>query len=191
MFDYEKELDMSHLCALILTPTRELAIQVSEHLKAIAVYTPIKVMALVGGISVQKQERLLAKRPQVVVATPGRLWEMISTVTHFSPNFLCALFAYFCCFSNAEQGKEHLTDLSGLRFLVLDEADRMIETGHFPEVSSILQHVNSFGCVKTSFWPFLSSLIQCFVVSTASPILRSTTRTSFCRPRKTRLVCVE
>ena len=109
------------LCALILTPTRELAIQVSDHLKAAALYTPVKIMALVGGMSVQKQERLLARRPHVVVATPGRLWEFIST------------------------GKQHLVEVGGLRFLVLDEADRMIESGHFPEVSSILQHVNSFG----------------------------------------------
>ena len=65
------------LRALILTPTRELAIQVRDHLVAAAKYTPIKVVAVVGGMAAQKQLRLLSYGPDIVVATPGRLWDLI------------------------------------------------------------------------------------------------------------------
>ena len=88
-----------------MTPTRELALQVQSHLTAAAKYTNIKaciycshayavvciyvcvshvsaaqVCVLVGGMAAQKQERLLGRRPQVVVATPGRLWNLMSEV---------------------------------------------------------------------------------------------------------------
>lgn len=66
------------LYALVLTPTRELAVQVKDHLVAIAKYTGIKVAAVFGGMAQVKQERILSKCPEIVVATPGRLWELIS-----------------------------------------------------------------------------------------------------------------
>ena len=59
------------LRALILAPTRELAMQVCDMLKAVAKHTDVDVVPVVGGMSVQKQERLLRRRPEVVVATPG------------------------------------------------------------------------------------------------------------------------
>lgn len=65
------------LFALILTPTRELAVQISQHLKAASKYTTISVSVVVGGLSSQKQERLLNRGPEIVIATPGRLWELI------------------------------------------------------------------------------------------------------------------
>ncbi|KAH9637950.1 hypothetical protein HF086_016376 [Spodoptera exigua] len=65
------------LYALILTPTRELAIQISRHLIAAAKYTGIKVATIVGGMAAVKQERVLRSGPEIVVATPGRLWELI------------------------------------------------------------------------------------------------------------------
>ncbi|CAG9464907.1 unnamed protein product [Pedinophyceae sp. YPF-701] len=104
----------NRLRALILAPTRELAIQVSEHLKAIGKVCRVRVEPIVGGIAPQKQERLLRGRPEVVVATPGRLWELMS------------------------QGDTHLLDTGALNFLVLDEADRMVQKGHFAELESIL-----------------------------------------------------
>ena len=58
----------------------------------------------------EKQERYLKSRPEIVVATPGRLWELM------------------------HDGAEHLTDTQDLSFLVLDEADRMVQQGHY-EVS--------------------------------------------------------
>ena len=104
------------LRALILAPTRELAMQVCDMLKAVAKHTDVDVVPVVGGMSVQKQERLLRRRPEVVVATPGRLWELMH-----------------------QQGHEHFVDLGRLNFLVLDEADRMVERGHFRELSDIIE----------------------------------------------------
>ncbi|KAM2242258.1 hypothetical protein ACFX1S_009241 [Malus domestica] len=102
------------LRALVITPTRELALQVSDHLKAVAKDTDIRVVPIVGGMSKEKQERLLKARPEIVVGTPGRLWELMSG------------------------GEKHLVELHSLSFFVLDEADRMIENGHFHEMQSII-----------------------------------------------------
>lgn len=102
------------LRALIVTPTRELAIQVTDHLKEVAKGTNIRVISIVGGMSTEKQERLLRARPEIVVGTPGRLWELMSG------------------------GEIHLVELHSLSFFVLDEADRMIENGHFLELQSII-----------------------------------------------------
>lgn len=104
------------LRALIITPTRELAMQVCDMLKQVAKHAPeIGITPVVGGMSLQKQERLLRRRPEVVVATPGRLWELMH-----------------------QQGHEHFLDLGRLNFLVLDEADRMVERGHFAELHNII-----------------------------------------------------
>ncbi|XP_076897165.1 DEAD-box ATP-dependent RNA helicase 13-like [Bidens hawaiensis] len=102
------------LRALIITPTRELALQVTDHLKQVARGTDVKVVPIVGGMSTEKQERLLNGRPEIVVGTPGRLWELMSG------------------------GELHLVELHSLSFFVLDEADRMIDNGHFQELQSIV-----------------------------------------------------
>eukprot|EP00232_Nephroselmis_pyriformis_P027219 CAMPEP_0182852292 /NCGR_PEP_ID=MMETSP0034_2-20130328/86_1 /TAXON_ID=156128 /ORGANISM="Nephroselmis pyriformis, Strain CCMP717" /LENGTH=458 /DNA_ID=CAMNT_0024982993 /DNA_START=42 /DNA_END=1414 /DNA_ORIENTATION=+ len=102
------------LRALVVCPTRELAMQVSNMLAAVGKELEVRVVPIVGGISQQKQQRLLSKMPPVVVATPGRLWDLLSG------------------------GEEHLADLSRLSFFVLDEADRMVERGHFQEVSQLI-----------------------------------------------------
>lgn len=107
------------LRALVLAPTRELAMQVSEHLTAIGQRIGVWVVPIVGGISQQKQERLLSKRPEVVVATPGRLWDLM------------------------KEGQPHVASLGSLEFLVIDEADRMVQQGHYSELSSILEAVSS------------------------------------------------
>ena len=54
----------------------ELAVQIREHFDAIAKNTPFCVANIIGGISQEKQERLLRKKPEIVVATPGRLWAL-------------------------------------------------------------------------------------------------------------------
>ncbi|PIA40092.1 hypothetical protein AQUCO_02500070v1 [Aquilegia coerulea] len=110
----EDDLEENFLRALIVTPTRELALQVADHLKEAAKFTDIRVVPIVGGMSTEKQERLLKHRPEIVVGTPGRLWELMSG------------------------GDEHLVELHSLSFFVLDEADRMIESGHFHELQSII-----------------------------------------------------
>ena len=65
------------LYALILTPTRELAIQIKNHLTKAAKYTDIRIAVILGGMAAVKQERILSKGPEIVIATPGRLWELV------------------------------------------------------------------------------------------------------------------
>ncbi|KAE8986126.1 hypothetical protein PR002_g22444 [Phytophthora rubi] len=100
--------------ALILTPTRELAIQIQQHLEKMVRNREIGVVTLVGGMAVQKQKRILSYRPEIVIGTPGRLWDII------------------------ESNHEHMRDLAvTLRFLVVDEADRMLQPGSYPELEKI------------------------------------------------------
>ena len=110
--------------ALVVSPTRELAIQINDHLQAVIPVEheqKIKLCPIVGGMSIQKQERLLSYRPTIIVATPGRLWELLN-----------------------ERGNEYLTqELPLIDVLVLDEADRMIEDGHFKELKLILDFIYS------------------------------------------------
>ncbi|KAI1727066.1 DEAD/DEAH box helicase domain-containing protein [Ditylenchus destructor] len=115
---------INSLFALVLTPTRELAIQIHKELKRLSTYAlnpPLRSIALVGGLSQQKQERLLKSKPQVIVATPGRLWALI------------------------QMAEEHLEDMSSLRVLVIDEIDRMLEQGHFQELHNIVERVHGYG----------------------------------------------
>ena len=108
--------------ALIMSPTRELALQIKEHIQAIVPVDyeeKIKICPLVGGMSIQKQERLLSYNPTIIIATPGRLWELLN-----------------------ERGNTYLNnELPLIDILVLDEADRMIEDGHFKELKLILDFV--------------------------------------------------
>lgn len=114
----ESNREPEYLPALVLSPTRELALQITAHLLALAKGTNIRVCNLVGGISRQKQDRLLSYKPHIVVATPGRLWEKI------------------------DEGHSYLAQLNKLRFLVIDEADRMVEAGHYEELNYILDKIN-------------------------------------------------
>ncbi|KAG3260449.1 DEAD-box helicase 24 [Ictidomys tridecemlineatus] len=106
------------LLGLVLTPTRELAVQVKQHIDAVAKFTGINTAILVGGMSTQKQQRMLNRHPEIVVATPGRLWELV------------------------KERHPHLSNLRQLRCLVVDEADRMVEKGHFAELSQLLEMLN-------------------------------------------------
>jgi len=102
--------------ALILLPTRELAHQISAHLTELcsnAAQGGPRIATLTGGLSMQKQQRLLANA-DVIVGTPGRLWEVISG------------------------GQGVLKQLKQMKFLVVDEADRLLSEGHFKEVEEIL-----------------------------------------------------
>eukprot|EP01134_Creolimax_fragrantissima_P001078 CFRG1078T1 len=105
------------LLGLVICPTRELAMQVRDHLSILTTGTSINVIAIVGGISSEKQERQLGYQPEVVVATPGRFWELMRT------------------------GVPHLTMLEYLKFMVVDEADRLIEKNHYAELFDILDRL--------------------------------------------------
>ncbi|CAM9255659.1 unnamed protein product [Chrysoparadoxa australica] len=103
-----------YLEGLVLCPTRELALQVTKHLKSVSEGTGVRIVPVVGGLAEVKQERQLRAKPQVVVATPGRLWELVSA-------------------------QPYLRDLSKLRFLIIDEADRMLERGHYQELNKLFK----------------------------------------------------
>jgi len=111
------------LQALILTPTRELALQVQDECRKLLKHVPYRlnnmVGSIVGGLAQVKQVRVLDQdRPSIIVGTVGRLWDLLSSDNH-----------------------PHLNDLSQVRFLVIDEADRMVQQGGFPELHKILDAV--------------------------------------------------
>lgn len=78
---------------------------------------PIRTACLVGGMSKEKQERLISYMPQILIATPGRLWEFI------------------------DGGNLQMMTIKNIDFLILDEADRMIELGHFEELNKIFDFI--------------------------------------------------
>ena len=102
--------------ALVLTPTRELAAQIEEHLRQLAVHTPISGAAVFGGVGMGPQEHAFRSGVDVIIATPGRLLD------HF---------------------KQPYAKLSGLEVLVLDEADRMLDMGFLPDIKRVLKHLPS------------------------------------------------
>jgi ATP-dependent RNA helicase RhlE len=100
--------------ALILTPTRELAAQIDEHLRDLAIHTPISGAAIYGGVGMGPQEHAFRSGVDVLVATPGRLLD------HFQYGY---------------------AKLDGLEILVLDEADRMLDMGFLPDIRRVLRHL--------------------------------------------------
>ncbi|KHN87221.1 ATP-dependent RNA helicase DDX24 [Toxocara canis] len=124
------------LRALILAPTRELVVQIRKHLDAIIKYTNFKATSVVGGLSQQKQERLLKYRPEIVVATPGRLWALAENVLPGS----------------------YLANWQKLLCLAVDETDRMVEKGHFEELQFIMKAIKSEGNVKRQTFVFSATL---------------------------------
>lgn len=96
---------------LILEPVRELAAQVVEHMEALSFFRPLNVVLLHGGVGYQQQNDGLANNPDVIVATPGRLLDHLS---------------------------RRSIRLDQLRFLVLDEVDRMLDMGFLPDVRRII-----------------------------------------------------
>ena len=100
--------------ALILTPTRELAAQILEDLNELAVHTPVTAAAVFGGVGMGPQEHAFRSGVDVIVATPGRLLD------HF---------------------KAPYAKLPHIEYLVLDEADRMLDMGFLPDIRRILRHL--------------------------------------------------
>jgi ATP-dependent RNA helicase RhlE len=100
--------------ALIVTPTRELAAQIDEHLRDLAVHTPLSGAAVYGGVGMGPQEHAFRSGVDVIVATPGRLLD------HFQHPY---------------------AKLDGLEILVLDEADRMLDMGFLPDIRRVLKHL--------------------------------------------------
>lgn len=109
------------LPVLIMTPTRELAMQIVEHLRNVLQETPLnirpRVEAIVGGIAEQKQDRLLSRKPEIVVATIGRFRDWLSR-----HDYLARL--------------RH-----SLRYLVIDEADRMTDKAHISDLVPLIDYL--------------------------------------------------
>ncbi len=100
--------------ALVLAPTRELAVQITAELRKLAAYTRIKVLTIYGGQSINVQLEALDHGVQVVVGTPGRIMDHI---------------------------KRGSLDLSRVRFVVLDEADTMLDMGFIEDIEFILDSI--------------------------------------------------
>ncbi|KAM3142741.1 hypothetical protein pb186bvf_005125 [Paramecium bursaria] len=115
---YERKRERREIACLILTPTRELAIQIHKHLQVISSYLVIG--TLLGGMSKDKQKRILNKVPHIFIATPGRLWDFIEN-----------------------EQSDVLDNLNLIKYLVVDEADRMVELGHFPQLDQIIGKLTS------------------------------------------------
>ena len=100
--------------ALVLTPTRELAAQILEDFNALAVHTPLTGAAVYGGVGMGPQEHAFRTGVDLIVATPGRL---------------------------LDHATRPYAKLGGLEYLVLDEADRMLDMGFLPDIKRILRHI--------------------------------------------------
>ncbi|KAJ7296859.1 hypothetical protein O6H91_Y080500 [Diphasiastrum complanatum] len=103
------------LYACILSPTRELALQIAEQIEALGSGIGVKCAVVVGGVDMMAQAIALAKRPHIVVGTPGRLVDHLTNTKGFS--------------------------LRSLKYLVLDEADRLLNMDFEQEIDEILKIV--------------------------------------------------
>ncbi|MFP3901212.1 MAG: DEAD/DEAH box helicase [Acidimicrobiia bacterium] len=99
---------------LVLVPTRELALQVADVLRPLAAARDLRLVAVYGGARMSRQIDGLAKGAEIVVATPGRLIDLID---------------------------RKVVDLADIGFVVIDEADRMADMGFLPQVEWVLRHV--------------------------------------------------
>ena len=99
---------------LILSPTRELCLQITNELKNYAKYLPqLNVVAIYGGASISDQERQIKRGAQIIVATPGRMKDMVG---------------------------RRMIDISEIDYCILDEADEMLNMGFYEDITDILSH---------------------------------------------------
>jgi ATP-dependent RNA helicase DeaD len=99
---------------LILSPTRELCLQITNELKLYGKYCKgLNVVAIYGGASIQDQARAVKRGAQIIVATPGRMKDMIN---------------------------RNMVDISKIEYSVLDEADEMLNMGFYEDITDILSH---------------------------------------------------
>lgn len=102
--------------AVILTPTRELAIQITDELTRLSKYARVKILPVYGGQSIERQVRAIKRGVDIIVATPGRILDHI---------------------------KRRTVKLDMVKFLVLDEADEMLDMGFIDDIESIIKNINS------------------------------------------------
>ncbi|MCY2965598.1 MAG: DEAD/DEAH box helicase, partial [Planctomycetota bacterium] len=104
--------DEPHVQALVLTPTRELSAQVAAECEKLAFTRPIKFACCVGGKTIQRQIDDIRRGSQIVIGTPGRIIDLLT---------------------------RRVLSLDGLKIVVLDEADRMLDIGFRPDIEKILR----------------------------------------------------
>ena len=97
---------------LVLAPTRELVVQIQDNVRAYAKHLPVTVATVFGGVGEQPQIKALRSGTDIVIACPGRLLDLMG---------------------------QRCTDFTGLQYLVLDEADRMLDMGFLPSIRRIIQ----------------------------------------------------
>jgi superfamily II DNA/RNA helicase len=105
--------EQGQIIGLVLVPTRELAQQVLTHAKSLARYTPLKLGHIGGGTDIHKQTEIIKNPPHFLVATPGRLLELLA---------------------------RDLLDLSRVKTFILDEADRLLDMGFSEDILAIAEH---------------------------------------------------
>ncbi|WP_076407498.1 DEAD/DEAH box helicase [Shewanella sp. UCD-KL12] len=115
MLDNPAETQRSNTRALILTPTRELASQIADNINDYSKYMDVSVLTIYGGVKLESQAQKIKRGADIIVATPGRLLEHLQA---------CNL------------------NLSNVDFMVLDEADRMLDMGFISDIQKIMQAVN-------------------------------------------------
>src|SRR6476661_4113174 len=100
--------------AIILVPTRELCVQVDTELKRLGQHTPIRIVAVYGGQKIMAQMKFLKHGPEVLVGTPGRVMDLL---------------------------ERRIINFENIRFVVLDEVDRMLDIGFRDDIRRILSRV--------------------------------------------------
>ncbi|CAM4324063.1 DEAD/DEAH box helicase [Gillisia hiemivivida] len=120
--------ESKHTQGLILSPTRELCLQITNELKNYAKFTPgLNTVAIYGGASITDQAQQIRRGAQVIVATPGRMQDMI---------------------------KRKLVDISKIEYCILDEADEMLNMGFFEDITNIL----SYTPIEKNTWLFSATM---------------------------------
>lgn len=101
---------------IILTPTRELAIQVNDELARIGKYSKVKLLPVYGGVPIDRQIKTIKRGVDIIIGTPGRVLDLI---------------------------KRDILRLNDVKYLVLDEADEMLDMGFIDDIEEIIRHTNS------------------------------------------------
>ena len=107
---------------LIISPTRELALQIKSCMEELCRYTMIRIGCVVGGMAPTKQQRVLNKHPHILICTPGRLWELTQKNEG-------------CYLGHSISRRLH--------YVVLDEADKLLQGGRFQDLKAILERIHS------------------------------------------------
>jgi ATP-dependent RNA helicase DeaD len=123
----------SAFCALALVPTRELAMQVDAEIKRLAMHTPIRSVPVYGGQKIAAQMKFLKHGPEILVGTPGRVIDLLD---------------------------RRIISLENIRFVVLDEVDRMLDIGFRDDIRNILSRVKGMGMEARHQTMFVSATIS-------------------------------